>query len=130
VILRPPAIFLPVLLTLSCGTSYRTLPDGGRERVDCTLDQAAVAVKVVDSLGAPVEGATVEATNPGSGKATSGLTNGAGTTDSVNSTLGAGTVVITATKDQQKSAPANAQFTCGNCGCSVQPSQLVLTLHD
>lgn len=117
-------------VAFSCGTTYRTLPDGGRERVDCKLDESSLGVKVVDANGAAVEGATVTAVNAGTGQQTSGTTNGAGATHSVDGTLGAGTAVVTASKGQQKSDPVSVQFTCGECGCSVQPASVVITLHD
>lgn len=86
-------------------------------------------VTVVDAQGQPVQGATVTATNLTSGQKITAVTNDQGGTGAVGSSIGSGTVQITAQKDTKTSDVGQANFVCGDCGCSFEPESVTLTLN-
>lgn len=113
---------------VACGQPSLTQPDGGRSRAQCTNEPASIVVKVEDSAGLPVEGATVTATNPGTGESITGTTNGQGTTQAVNQEIGPGTVHVRATLGSRQSDTRQVNWVCGECLCTADPSSLVLEL--
>jgi hypothetical protein len=117
------------LLCFACGASKSSeLPDGGQGRQVCSTEFATLVVKVVDEQGQPVEGATVTAKNVGTGKTVTGTTNGQGSTSSVNQDIGTGTVRLSATANGLASQPAQVEFSCGECNCTVEPKSVTLKL--
>ena len=116
-----------LLLLPGCGVPPGG-PDGGQQ--GCELPQTAfLVVKVEEQNGSAVVGATVQGHLPGASTVATGLTNMNGVSTAVTSNLGSGTVSVTATLDTRTSNTATANFVCGNCGCTVDPTQVTLTMN-
>jgi len=120
-----------LLLALSaCGNTSTELPDGGgRSNLGCSKQTAVVSVKVVDTGGNSVTGATVTAINIGSGATGSFTTNGDGITTGITDTFAPGTVRIQASSSGRTSPDFDVTFTCDTCTCTVQPNTATLTVQ-
>lgn len=114
-------------LLLACGGSVPR-PDGGVAVCDPNVD-AFLPVKVLDANDQPVAGAEVTAKNVATGKTISGTTNEQGTTTAVSSSLGSGSVTVTARKDTKVSNTGQANFVCGECSCTYEPESVTLKLN-
>ena len=124
------ASFALVLAFSACGTVNVLQPDGGRDRTSCAKDLTTMAVKVVDSNGVAVEGATVTATNAGLALTRTGTTDANGVTTEINQDIGQGTVTVKATLGSLSSASRTCTWTCSDqCLCAVEPKTLTLTLN-
>jgi hypothetical protein len=117
------------LCGFACGAKVQSLPDGGRERENCTTQSAALVVKVVDAQAHGVEGAAVTAKNVGSGKTVTATTDGQGGTQAVTEAIGSGTVRLSATSGPLVSQTAQVEFVCGDCACTVEPKSVTLQLQ-
>jgi len=124
-------LYLPVVIVFAfaCGQRETVHPDGGRDRNVCTQQPATIIVRVLEPSGAPVEGATVTATNLGTGRQLTATTNGQGVTSAIDEEVGPGTVVIRASKENRASGASNVNFVCGVCSCSGEPNFISLTLN-
>lgn len=111
----------------ACGAS-QARPDGGVAVCDPTQERF-LPVTVQDAQGQPVSGATVTAKNLTTGQTITAQTNDQGGTGAIGSSIGSGTVRITAQKGTQTSNTGEANFTCGECGCSFEPESVALTLN-
>ena len=126
-LMRASLVLLGAVLFFSCG-NVTYLPDGGRSRQVCAGAQGHVPVKVVDGMGAGIEGVDVTATHTGDGKTVSGKTDVNGATDIVTTDLGDGVVHVVATVGPKSSA-ADVTITCGECICSAYPTNVSLTIQ-
>lgn len=115
------------LLLSGCGRSH-DLPDGGRDRINCTDDFSFVPVVVRDTNGQPVKDATVTASNAGSGKVAEGVTNDQGVSTVVTQDLLSGTISVRATAGTKQSNEGQIELVCGDCSCTGEPDELVLTI--
>ena len=121
-----------VLLVLGLAACERSIigPDGGHEPIQCDPNQATfMVVKVVDATGAPVDAATVRATNQALNRESVAQTNAQGTTNAIGEEVGQGTVTLRAEKGSQVSNVQQVQWTCGECHCTVDPGSVTLTLQ-
>lgn len=125
---RLPFVVLACALLLACGGNSVPRPDGGLATCD-PEDERFIPITVVDAASEPVAGAEVTARNEGTGKTIIGTTNDRGQTTAVGSSIGSGTVTLTAQKDTKVSDPAQANFVCGECGCSFEPDSITLRLN-
>ena len=115
----------------ACGGGGEPMvPDAGTEQLGCTPDEleAHLAVVVVDAQGAPVQGAEVTAKNLGSGKTISANTDGDGVTVAVGTSIGSGSVQVTAKQGSRLSDTKQAEFDCGGCTCTISPPTITLTI--
>jgi len=119
------------LLALSaCDNTATELPDGGgRTNLGCSKQTAGVSVKVVDTGGNTVSGASVTAINIGSGATGSYVTNGDGITTGITDSFAPGTVRIQASSSGRSSPDFDVTFTCDTCTCTVQPNTVTLTVQ-
>jgi hypothetical protein len=117
------------LFCFGCGGKVQSLPDGGRDRANCTTEVATLAVKVVNAQAEGVGGATVTAKNVGSGKTVTATTNAQGATSAVTEELGTGTVRLSASSGALLSQTAQVEFVCGDCACTVDPKSVTLQLQ-
>lgn len=115
------------LLLVACGGSSSTHPDAGT--VCDPNEERFLVVSVVDASGAPAAGATVTARNDSSGKVVTALTNDQGISSAVGTSIGSGTVVVTATLGSKASNTQQAEFSCGECGCNIEPDSVTVTLN-
>ena len=113
---------------IACGPRTVLQPDGGPSPFTCTVELVSMTVQVVDAAGAPVEGATVTATNLGTQKTVTAQTNASGVTTAVTEDLGQGTASLTATFGGRVSTLKNVTWTCGQCHCNPDPGVVTLTL--
>jgi hypothetical protein len=114
----------------ACGQPSLTQPDGGRARANCPNETTAIVVKVVDASDAPVEGATVTATNPTRGESITATTGGDGTTRGITEEIGPGTVNLRATLGARQSELRQVNWVCGECFCTAEPASVVLKLSN
>lgn len=117
------AVLLP-----GCGSHSEPRANGGLSVCD-PAQERFVPVLVLDAQGAPAAGATVTAKNVASGKTITATSNEQGSTGAIGSSIGPGTVRISAQKDTKTSNVAEANFICGECGCSFEPESITLTLN-
>lgn len=125
---RLPFLIVACTLLLACGGTSVPRPDGGVATCDPDVE-AFIPITVVDAASEPVAGAEVTARNESTGKTITGTTNDRGQTTSVGSSIGSGTVTLRASKDTKVSDPAQANFVCGECGCSFEPESITLRLN-
>lgn len=121
------AILALTLSFFACGGSVPR-PDGGVSVCDPD-EERFIPVRVVDANGDPVPEATVTAKNISTGRTVTAVTNQEGTSAAVGSGIGSGTVIFSATKGSKTSHTAQANFVCGECGCSFDPVSITLTLN-
>lgn len=116
------------LLLVACGGGGpSTHPDAGN--VCDPNEERFLIVTVVDASGAPAAGATVTARNDATGKVVTALTNDQGISSAVGSTIGSGTVMVSATLASKASNTQQAEFSCGECGCNIEPGSVTITLN-
>jgi hypothetical protein len=139
--MRPLTSTLVALALFSCGQATTLLPDGGRTRQVCTEEAVPVVVRVLQRNGEPAEGATVTATNLGSGKQLTATTRSDGVTTAItlsppdddghsHEDIGPGSVLIRATQGTRVSGGQQVNGVCGECHCSLEPNVITLTLSD
>ncbi len=127
-------IFLASSLALSlaaCGGGEDTpVPDAGTEQLGCSPDELErfLGVVVLDAQGQPIPDAEVTAKNLGSGKTVSAMTDSTGITAAVGTSMGSGSIQVTAKKGTRLSDTKQAEFQCGGCTCDIQPSSITLTI--
>lgn len=126
---RSPFVLVLAATLWGCAPETNVLPDGGHMRLSCNTERAYISIKVVDSLGAAVESASVTATNIGSGEVLTATTNSNGVTTAVGEEIGPGTIRVKATLSGKISSTQEALFTCGECGCLGEPNNLTLVLN-
>jgi hypothetical protein len=120
-----------ILLTLAtaCGGGEGVPAAQDAGHLGCaSINEAFLPVKVLDAQGSPVEGARVTAKNVTSGVMVAGTTNAQGTTTSIGESLGSGTIEVTAQSGSKVSPRGQATFSCGECGCTFDPTSLTLQL--
>lgn len=117
-----------VFAVCACGAPT-LLPDGGRPDYGCHQQTAKVSVKVVDTGGNSVSGATVTAINVGSGAMGSYTTDGNGVTLGVTDSYAPGVVRMQATSSGRQSPDYDVTFTCDSCTCTVSPNAVTLTVQ-
>ena len=111
----------------ACSPMGALLPDGGRANPGCFDAQVVLPVTVVDANNQPVTGATVTATNRGTGKSVTGTTDANGICNAVTEAIGAGDVDLKALDGARMSSAFSVQWTCGACDCIASPASA--TLH-
>jgi hypothetical protein len=122
-------MLIGALLLAGCGERSVLHPDGGHDPVNCQPGDAhTITVKVVDPNGAPIEGATVTATNQGQTRQVTAQTNGQGVTTAIDESIGPGTVTLKASLDTRVSDVKQVSWTCGECHCTPDPTSVTLTL--
>jgi hypothetical protein len=119
---------LLVFAVSGCGAPT-LLPDGGRPVYGCHQQTAKVSVKVVDTGGNSVSGATVTAINVGSGAMGSYTTDGSGVTTGITDSYAPGVVRIQASSSGRQSPDFDVNFTCDTCTCTVSPIAVTLTVE-
>jgi hypothetical protein len=120
-------LFLLLMVT-GCGAPT-LLPDGGRPRYGCQSQTARISVKVVDTGGNSVSGATVTAINVGSGASGSYTTDGSGVTTGITDSYAPGVVRIQASSSGRTSPDFDVTFNCDTCTCTVTPNTVTLTVQ-
>jgi hypothetical protein len=115
-------------LAAACGGGGVPAPPDD-EHLGCTeVEETYLPVKVLDPNGVPVEGATVTAKNVATGATIVGTTNAQGTTTSIGQSLGSGTIEVIAQSGSKVSPRGQATFSCGECGCTFDPTSITLHL--
>jgi hypothetical protein len=121
------SVVLLALASACGGEGVPAAPDAGH--LGCTdINEAFLPVKVLGVDGNPVEGARVTAKNLATGMTVEGTTNAQGTTTSIGQSLGSGTIEVTAQVGSKVSPRGQATFSCGDCGCTFDPTSLTLQL--
>ncbi len=115
----------------ACGGGGPTpISDAGTQQLGCTPDELDVhlGVLVVDAQGAPVRDVEVTAKNLGSGKTISATTDADGITAAIGTSMGSGSVHVTAKQGSRLSDTKQAEFQCGACTCTISPPTITLTI--
>lgn len=113
---------------LACGPSSTHRPDGGGV-VLCTPDEETfLAVLVQNQAGEPVDAATVVARNVGTNQRVTGSTDRNGLSTAVGSSIGSGSIEVSATKATRVSETKQVEFVCGECGCDITPPSVTLQI--
>ena len=124
------ASILALSLTACGGEEPDSNIDTHQPRLGCTdgEQEKFLVVKVVDAAGEPVADATVTARNMGTGKTITATTSSNGVSTAVGSSIGSGTVQVSAKSGTTPTDLKQAEFVCGECGCTIHPSSLTLTV--
>lgn len=116
------------LFLLACGGGSSPRPDGGVAVCDPNEEKFLV-VTVVDASGQPAGGATISALNVSTGQRVTAVANDQGVSTAIGTSIGSGTITVSATLANKASNTQQAQFTCGECGCNIEPDSVTITLN-
>jgi len=116
-------------MVLSGCSASLALPDGGRDRVNCSGGPSSIPVTAQDAMGMPLAGATVAALNTSNGQMQTSTTGGDGRTLGITDALGRARSSSRHLPRPQTTRPFMVQIVCGECDCTVIPSNATLTLQ-